>query len=386
MLRKLVLASALVAGSALAQQNVDISGANFQSGGADATLADLGRKSAASGNRLIITAPPEWHARITSKVRAGGAADLVLRDGFYENVLVRVQAKGAENAAEPAARADVERSRAEADRAKAEAEKSRAEADKAKAEAEKLRAEAERARFEAELAKAQAAQAAAAQAAAAETAAAQSGARPVSTPAAPPAAAAPRRATSAGGSDADAIRSKFEQSLNGGRSADGSVTVAKLQSGDTLYVDGPVKAVTRREGRRLALYWLEDDIDLRRTELRPLASDRYQVVGAIRGEGKLRDVVAASNVVEAREPAADAPGRLALEERLNDGHSVTQTTTPPKLAKNDVLYVDGGSVLVVRRIGRDLARSWLVGSIDLNQTGIQADGTNRYKVLSDTVR
>src|SRR5690606_38097050 len=49
MLKKLVLASALVAGSALAQQNVDISGANFQSGSADATLADLGRKSAASG-------------------------------------------------------------------------------------------------------------------------------------------------------------------------------------------------------------------------------------------------------------------------------------------------------------------------------------------------
>src|SRR5690606_37555522 len=161
MLRKLVLVSALVAGSAMAQQNVDISGAEFQSGGADATLAELGRKSAASGTRLIITAPPEWHSRISSKVRAGGAADLVLRDGFYENVLVRVQAKGAEKVAEPS-RADAERSRAQADLAKAEAEKRRAEADRAKAEAEKLRAEAERAKFEAELAKAQAAQAAAA--------------------------------------------------------------------------------------------------------------------------------------------------------------------------------------------------------------------------------
>lgn len=383
MLRKLVLASALVAGSALAQQNVDISGANFQSGGADATLADLGRKSAASGNRLIITAPPEWHSRIASKVRAGGAADLVLRDGFYENVLVRVQTKGADKAAEPA-RADAERSRAEADRAKAEAEKSRAEADKAKAEAEKLRAEAERARFEAELAKAQAAQAAAAQAAAAEAAAARAAAKPAATPATAPAAAAVA-ATPAGGG-VDAIRSKFEQSLNGGRSADGSLTVMKLQSGDTLYVDGPVRAVTRREGRRLAMYWLEDDLDLRRTELRPLATDRYQVVGTIRGEGKLRDEVAVSKVIEAREPAADAPARLTLEKSLNDGHGVTQTTTPAKLAKNDMLYVDGDAVLVVRRIGRDLARSWLVGSIDLNQTGIQVDGTNRYKVLSDTVR
>jgi hypothetical protein len=384
MLRKLVLASALVAGSALAQQNVDISGANFQSGGADATLADLGRKSAASGNRLIITAPPEWHARIASKVRAGGAADLVLRDGFYENVLVRVQAKGADKAAEPAARADAERSRAEADRAKAEAEKSRAEAEKAKAEAEKLRAEAERAKFEAELAKAQAAQAAAAQAAAAEAAAKQAP-KPVAAPAASSAPVAAKPVASTSG-DVDAIRRKFEQSLNGGRSADGSLTVLRLQSGDTLYVDGPVKAVTRREGRRLAMYWLEDELDLRRTELRPLASDRYQVVSTIRGEARLRDEGAVANVVEAREPGVDAAGRLALEKSLNDGHGVTQTTTPSKLGKNDMLYVDGDAVLVVRRIGRDLARSWLVGSIDLNQTGIQADGPNRYKVLSDTVR
>lgn len=386
MLRKIVLASALVAGSALAQQNVDISGANFQSGGADAALAELGRKSAASGNRLIITAPPEWHGRISQKVRAGGAANLVLRDGFYENVLVRVQAGENDAGAAPSVRADVDRTRAEADRAKAEAEKSRAEADKAKAEAEKLRAEAERARFEVELAKAQAEQAAAAQAAAAEAAAARPTAKPVPTPAMPPAAPATRPGATAAATGADAIRRNFEQSLNAGRSADGSLTVVKLQSGDTVHVDGPVKAVTRREGRRLAMYWLEDDLDLRRTELRPLGSERYQVIGAIRGEGKLRDDATSSKVVDAREPAADAPGRLALEKSLNDGHGVTQTTSTAKLAKNDMLYVDGNAVLVVRRIGRDLARSWLVGSIDLQQTGIQVDGPNRYKVLSDTVR
>ncbi len=383
MLRKLILASALIAGTALAQQNVDISGADFQSGGADATLADLGRKSAATGNRLIITAPPEWHARIASKVRAGGAADLVLREGFYENVLVRVQAKGAEAAAEPA-RADAERSRAEAERAKAEAEKSRAEAAKAKAEAEKLRAEAERARFEAELAKAQAAQAAQA-AAAAQAASTPAPAAATTRPSSPAASATAAAGAPASGDD-EAIRRKFEQSLNGGRSADGSLTVAKLESGDTLYVDGAVKAVTRREGRRLLMYWLTDDIDLRRTELRPLAPDRYQVLGTIRGEARLRDAATASNVVVAREPAADAAGRLALEKSLNDGHSVTQTMPPSRLGKNDMLYVDGDSVLVVRRIGRDLARSWLVGSIDLGQTGIQVDGPNRYKVLSDTVR
>ncbi|HEY6544404.1 MAG TPA: hypothetical protein VIZ64_05880, partial [Dokdonella sp.] len=222
---------------------------------------------------------------------------------------------------------------------------------------------------------------AAAQAAATPSPAAAAASKPVASTA-----ATARAPTAPATGDEEAIRRKFEQSLNGGRSADGTLTVAKLQSGDTLYVDGAVKAVTRREGRRLLMYWLNEDIELRRTELRPLAQDRYQVLGTIRGEAKLREEATSANVVVAREPAAGAPSRLALEKSLNEGHGVTQTMPPSRLGKNDMLYVDGDSVLVVRRIGRDLSRSWLVGSIDLNQTGIQVDGPNRYKVLSDTVR
>src|SRR5690349_22431295 len=45
MLKRLILASALVAGSAFAQDNTDISGANFQSGKADGQLAAQDRKS-----------------------------------------------------------------------------------------------------------------------------------------------------------------------------------------------------------------------------------------------------------------------------------------------------------------------------------------------------
>ena len=162
MLKKLALAAALVATSAVAQENTDISGANFQSGKADAALATLGRKAAASGSRLVITAPKEWHAKIAAKVRAGGKADLVLRDGFYETVLVRVEDKSAvkETAAAPEpdrARVEAQRSRAEVEKAKAETEAARAEAETAKAEAEKAKAEAEAAKAAAEKASAEAA-------------------------------------------------------------------------------------------------------------------------------------------------------------------------------------------------------------------------------------
>ena len=95
--RKLLLAAALAAAApAFAQQNVDISGTEFQSGGGDGKLATVGREAAKSGKRVVVTAPQEWHAKIAAKIRAGGAADVVMKDGFYENVLVRVEEKPAE--------------------------------------------------------------------------------------------------------------------------------------------------------------------------------------------------------------------------------------------------------------------------------------------------
>ncbi|HEY6940023.1 hypothetical protein, partial [Dokdonella sp.] len=183
------------------------------------------------------------------------------------------------------------------------------------------------------------------------------------------------------------IRARFEKTLNDGRSADGSLGVAALQSGDTLYVDGPVRAVTRREGRRLALYWLEGDIDVRRSELKPLATDRYQVLSSVRGEGTLRkEFAGGAAALNAREPAAGAPARTALEKSLNDGHEISETIEPAKLRSGDVIYVNGDAAAVVRRLGRDIARFWLVGSLDVQQSGLQADGPNKYKVLNDTLR
>ena len=375
MLKKLILATALVAGSAIAQDNTDISGANFQSGDADAALAALGKKAAASGKRLVITAPPEWHAKIAAKVKAGGAADVVLRDGFYENVLVRVENKAdAAAAAKPAddrAKADAEKAKAEAEKAKADAERVKAEAEKMKAEAEaaKSRAEAEKAQAEAARARAEAQQA---QAQAAQAAA--------------PVAAAPKPAVPAAAASGDsATRERMEKSLNDGHAARGSITVERLQSGDAVYVDGAVRGVVRREGGRPVLYWLDGDLDLRRTELKVLGPNRYQVMSQIRGEPTLRREFSNASV-EARAPSANDPARAALEKSINDGRTIDATIEPSKLRTGDVIYVNGNIVAVVRRSGSDLVRFWMVGSLDLQQPGLQADGANKYKVMADTLR
>jgi hypothetical protein len=87
----LLLLAVLVATSAWAQQNIDITAEQFNSGAANGQLTALGRQAAASGKRLVVTAPQHWHAQIAARIRAGGKADVVLKDGFYETLLVRVE-------------------------------------------------------------------------------------------------------------------------------------------------------------------------------------------------------------------------------------------------------------------------------------------------------
>lgn len=374
---KLLWLALLCAGSALAQQNTDISGVDFFTGKADAALAALGRAAAASGNRLVITAPADWHKQIAAKVRAGGKAEVVLRDGFYENVLVRIEDQSAQPAeAEAPSRAEADKSRAEADKARAEAARSRAEADKAQAEAEKVKAEAERAKAEAELAKVRAQQAAQ------QVAARAAPATPslVALPAKTAAAAAPA-------SEVDRIRSRFEKSLLGGRSADGDLAVGALQAGDTIYVDGPVRAVVRREGLRAVLFWLDGDFDLRRAELKVTAENRYQVVAAIRGDtGALRSEFDNTPPLQASVPADGAAVRSALEQSFNEGRRIDERLPVAKLRNGDLVYAGEGAAVVVRREGKNLLRFWLEGSLDLRQSAVHADGANRYRVVGTALR
>jgi len=390
MLKKFLLATALVATSAFAQDSTDISGANFQSGKADAALATLGRKAAASGSRLVITAPKEWHAKIAAKVRAGGKADLVLRDGFYETVLVRVEDKSASVAA-----AEPDRSRVEAQRSRAEVEKAKAETEAAKAEAESAKAEAEKARAEAEAAKAAAEQASAeAAAATARAEAERAAAEKARADAERAAAAAPAKSLTAlpAGKSAPAAapanvdaRARLEKALNGGRAAAGTMAVAKLQLNDTLYADDDQVAVVRREAGKPVMYWLDGELDLRRNELKETAPNRYQVVSVIRGEGELRKEFAGENRVDAQIPAAGSPARATFEKNLNNGQGFSDVLHPADLRSGDTLYVDGNTIAVARRDGFNLTRFWLVGSIDLQQAGVLREAPNRYRITRDSV-
>jgi len=59
MLKRLALATALLASSAWAQQEISITAKDIETGAADAKLAELGRQAAASGKEVVINAPKE---------------------------------------------------------------------------------------------------------------------------------------------------------------------------------------------------------------------------------------------------------------------------------------------------------------------------------------
>lgn len=369
--RKLLLAAALAAGAPVfAQQNVDISGTEFQSGGGDAKLATVGREAAKSGKRVVVTAPQEWHGKIAAKIRAGGAADVVMKDGFYENVLVRVEEKPAEPP-KPEPKPEPKRVASERVPVDVPGPKPTLPPPSEPAPAPVISAPppvAATAPAPVQHAPAPQASPPAAQQVA------------VAKPAVAPAPATP---------DVAKIQKRLEDSLNNGREAEGPLAVSGLRPGDFIFVDGAVRAVVRRESLRPRMFWLDGDLDLRRAELKELGANRYQVIDPIAGGTNYalrEDRTAESKSLLAAVPPDNAPGRATFERDYNDGHSIDETITVEKLRSADIVYVGKGMAVVVRREGAKLTRYWLEGTLDLGQPGLQKDGTNKYKVISDTIR
>ena len=389
-----MLAAALAAAPAFAQQNVDISGKDFQSGAGDAKFAALGRDAAKSGKRIVVTAPQDWHAKIAAKIRAGGAADIVLKDGFYENVLVRIEDKPAEPPKQETAKAEPRPEPKPVPRATADHVPVAVPGPKPTLPPPEPEQAPVVKTSPAPVAPAAAAPVAAqATAPASAPATATASAPPPASASAPPKAASVATATkpepaAPAKPDVAKIRQRMEQSLNNGREAEGPLSPGGLQSGDFIFVDGPVRAVVRRESLRPRMFWLEGELDLRRTELKELGPNRYQVIEPLRGDNySLRaDRSDQAMTLTASVPAENSPGRAALERDYNDGRPIGNSITVEKLRAGDAVYTGKGMAVVVRREGPSLSRYWLEGTLDLGQTGLQKDGANKYKVISDTVR
>ena len=277
----LFLLMAMAAGSAIAQQNVDITAAQFNSGEANARLTSLGREAAASGKRLVVTAPTQWHAQIAARIRAGGNADIVLKDGFYETLLVRV----VDETPEPV-----------------------------KPEP-----------------------------------------KPAVAPAVKPAAAP--------------VVSKPEPA---------KAEMAAPPAQPVVETPPPAPVAT--------------------PEPEPVVETPPPVaaapVPAMAAESAAQTETTAPAVVDPKapillvvaEPADTDSVRTSMEKRYNETKRIDERVETNKLKVGDVIYAGNGAAVVVRREGSRLLRMWLIGSLNVNQLGIEAQGANKYKVLNGVIQ
>lgn len=387
MLKRALWAALFVAVGAYAQE-VAVQGPDLLAGKADAKLAALGREAAASGKTVVINAPKYWQKQIAAKIHAGGNAEIRFNDSFFENVLVRVEDKPAarpEPRPEPRAVAEAKPQPRPEPKPVAKATPKPAPVAQdpgpvaapppAVAQAPEPRPEPTAAPT---LAPAQPAVAVAVAAAPAPKAA------PVAARAPKPAATpAPQPAPDA---DVAAIRRGFEQNLNEGRPAKGDLQETELQVGDTVFVNGPVRAVVRRGGLNNDLFWLTGAVDLERVQYRALGNDRYQLIERITANTPVEHRSAAvSRTFAAAVPAAGAAVRAQLEKLYNDGRSIGETLAKSGLRNGDTIYTGEGAAVVVRRDGTFRLRYWLEGQIDLGQAALKALGGNAYQVVGSRV-
>ena len=385
MFKRILLASALMAATAVSAQEVSIDGKDFLSGAGDARLADIAKQAASSGKKLVVTAPQYWQDKVAAKLHAGAAnATVQMKEGFFENVLVRVEdAKAAAPKPEPAApAADTSKD----DAAKAAAKAEAAKADVARAEA----ARAEAARAEASRQEAQRAEAARAEAARAEAARQEAARAEAAKAEAARAEAAKAEAAKAAAAKAETDRvanakQRLERNLNEGRAAEGSINASGLQTGDLIVVDGEIRAVARRSGAHTQLFWLDGDLNLDRVEILPLGENRYKINEPLKSTLVLRTHEKTQNF-SAKVPAADTPERKSLQQQYAEGHDITETLRPADLREADQLYTGKGAAVVTRRAGNELLKYWLEGDINLGQTGLLKQGANVYRVQTDTIK
>ena len=387
MLKRLLIASALFSTVAMAQE-VNISGKDFLSGAGDARLSDIARQAAASGKKLVVTAPQYWQGKVAAKLHAGAAnASVQMSEGFFENVLVRVEDNKAEPAKADAATAEASKAdAAKADAAKADAAKAAAAKAEARAAAEKTAAE--HAAADQAAAVQAAAQKAATERAAAEKAAADAATAKVASEkiAVQKAAAEKAAAEKTAADKLVAARQNMEKNLNDGRPAAGSLAVTQLLKDDQVFIDGSIRGVVRRVGAHPQMYWLEGELNFDRIELLPSGAGRYNVVADIHETANptLRTHTSAHFVGNV--PPPESAERKSLQQQYAEGHEILGSLHPTDLRSGDIVYTGEGAAVVARRTGLDLLRYWLDGDLNLGQTGINKQGGNAYRVLTDTVK
>jgi hypothetical protein len=389
-------------------QDVVISGKDFESGAGDAKLAEIARQAAASGKTIVITTPPYWQDKAAAKLRATSPdVHVKTSDAFFENVIVRIVGTDKpEKAAKPPepipAAKPIEAPPAVIAKAAPRAEpkpvappvpviKAPPSAPEQKAA---VATAAPAARVESAPVVATVASTARPAAAvpppaatvefpSAPAPAASAPPAPIVASIAPPASAVAPAVQHPEANTAD-LRRKFESQLNLGKSAEGTIKPAQLQKGDEIFVKGPLRAVVRRFGSRVQLFWLEGALNVERAELSMKDPGHFTVNDSIRdvANPSLRAMHLEPKMFAAVVPVEKSAVRTDMERHFNDSHAIPESLHPDQLQYGDLFYIYRTYAVVFRRTDQGFYHYWLDGSVDLNQAGIVHDG-DAYRLVSD---
>ena len=383
----LIFFSAFVPGLLMAQE-VAINGKDFESGAGDAKLAEIARQAAASGNTVVVSTPPYWREKAIAKLRAGSAnVHLKTNDAFFENVLVRIVASepGAKPAAEPAPKVAEVRT----PRVAPESRPAPIVAREPPAAVEQTRVAARPAPIPPHVAPAPPSAPSATAAppvavAKLETAASAVPAAAPPLPAAPPSAAPPPPVGRQTGPNLAEARRQLGNQLGLGNSVDGTIKVGQLRKGDQIFVHDPARAVVRRGGAHVQLFWLDGALNLERVEISQSGAGRYRVDEPIRNVASpsLRALHSTPQIFAAQIPMEKSSIRTDMERHFNNAKEITDRLHPDQLQYDDLFYVYRKYAVVFRRTDAGFDRYWLEGEVDLNQAGVVRDG-DAYRVVSD---
>jgi hypothetical protein len=396
----------------LLAQEVVINGKDFESGAADAKLAEIARQAAATGKTVVVTTPPYWQAQAIAKLHAGASGvQLKTSDAFFENVLVRVVGNDAPKpVVDSAAKvADAARAGKPIDTSKAaDAKPTEPKPARPAVLAKAALANVDPPRVAAapaapsqpivEVSKSQPALVAqdaapapkpvtvakveAPPAPSAPPVVVVPAPPPVAEPVAPPASSA--TASKAASQNVAEARQRLETQLGLGKNLDGSLKVEQLQKGDQIFVQGPARAIVRRNGSRTQLFWLEGALNLERTEIAKTDAGRYRVEEQIRNVAAptLRAMHTAPVIFTAQIPAEKTKIREDIERHFNEGKNIADRLHTDQLQYSDLVYCYRTYAIILRRTDSGFDRYWLDGPIDLNQAGVVKDG-DAYRVVSD---
>ena len=161
--------------------------------------------------------------------------------------------------------------------------------------------------------------------------------------------------------------------------------VSSLKKGDYIYTRDNEVLIKRFLSNNVhRFFWLEAPLDLNAPNLKKVSDERYRVSSAfdstVEAVAEVKQEPEVPVMINTAEQSEN--DQKDLRSKYARNQTVKVNIKPEQLRKDDLLYVQGQTVLVKRDIGRGIYKYfWLTGEFDLSAADRTSE--NAYKVKND---